>query len=652
MELTTKIQRSLLWDLKRILAASCPSGYFNRQAYDDLYKLIVGRPLEAVKLYKQLNLSLCSSPRPVLEYGSHRIPLGTNHVAVAAFRQALGMFSRLHACVTKEVEQIQLQEAAQRVAETPRMYVRGRALQYMREFVEYVIGSKPPSVDSWPCHHGPGAVAEAKMSEKHIFRTVKGAIANFIDRQAFVYDHIRVAEGLTYHKLVAPDFTRVFCLPNQPDPPMRRVPDGMVSTRVVTVPKDATKVRIISCEPASSQFVQEGLKDILYNRMARFKQINPNDQSRNQRLALAASCGYIECDTLDMSNASDNVRLVHVQNVFPYDWIQALNALRSPCMRFPDGRVVEITAFAPMGSALCFPVEMLVFASVVYAGYRLAGLTSRLSEFFSFSDWGVFGDDIVAAHAAVKYILALLKGLCIPCNVSKSCIGDVLFKEACGMDAFNGHDVSIVRPRVLSDRRVAAAPMVLHANRLFASGFVATAQVLAETVRVPVSLGYGPHLAEPRLKWPRLARVRYNAALQRFEGQAPYNRLPKPEASQDWEALYLWFTDQRTSSHPFFRMSDGVPTTIWVPLEAAYANIQEAERRKLTDYADFRIPISTGSKPVAQGTPLSEVLVARSCSSCQSMVPTIDSEFEFQQQREYFDISRCKSQQNEGQANK
>lgn len=635
-----EIQRSLLWDLKQNLAA-CGFTGLNRRAYDDLYKLIVGRPLEAVKLYKELNQELCTQFSPHLRYPGHDIALSRDWRVVFAFRQALGLFSRLHACVTEQVRQTQLREAALRVAEAPICLVRGRALEYMREFVERVIGPMPPAVDTWPCHHGPGAVAEGKMERKHIFASVKGQIARYVDRQAFVYDKRRIDEdGTVFHKYVCPDFTRLFCLPNQPDPFMKRVPDEELATRVVTVPKDAQKVRIISCEPASSQFVQEGLKDILYKRMSRIPQLDPESQERNQVLALQASSGLIQCDTLDMSNASDNVRLEHVLRVFPYDWIQALIALRSPNMKFPEGNV-QITSYAPMGSALCFPVEMLVFGAIVYASYRLAGLSNDFHEFVSDDSWGVFGDDTVTKHAATKYILALLRGMGIPCNVSKSCIGDVPFKEACGVDAFLGHCITVVRPRMLSSSRVAAAPMVQHANRLFALGFVRTAQALANLVRVPVSLGHGPHLAEPGLQWPRLGRVRYNKSLQRFEGEVPFNRLRKPEASQGWEALYLWFTDSRQSSHPFYRKNENncIPTTIWAPMLGREAFAQCAKSCNRDARARKGPIVSPGSKPRAQGTPVGESPVERSCSGQVSTLPVVDAEFELQVLREYYYVA-------------
>jgi len=597
-----KIQRSLLKDLKTKLG-NIGFTAFNRRAYDALYRLVVGHPTEATKLYKEFGKELCTQASPVLRYGDIELPLGLNADAVHAFRQALGFVSRLHALVPEDVKSEQLKQAAIRVARKPVMCVNGRPLFFMREFISAVIGECVPPIDTWPIHHGPGAVGDGPMRSKHVFRRVKKSIQRYIDHQAFYQEvHRTDPEGNDLWRLWTPDFVRLFSLPHQPRPDLE-LPEA-VATKVVTVPKDATKVRIISEEPASSQFLQEGLKDILYKRMSRYGQINPNDQTRNQMLALAASRHDYQGDTLDMSDASDNVRWEHVKAVFPFDWIQAFHALRSPLMHFPDGNDVEITTFAPMGSALCFPVEMLVFASVLYAGYRLAGLCSSVAGFFELQDWGVFGDDIVAAHASVKYVLALLKGLDIPVNVSKSCIGDVLFKEACGLDAFAGCDVSIVRPRELSSSRVAAAPMVLHANRLFASGFVATAQVLADLVRVPVSLGYGPHLAEPGLKWPVLGKVRYNRALQRLEGQAPANRMPDPKPMQGWEALYLWFTDQRQSSSPFFRTERVVPVSIWVPMSPSFALDQCARSSQQGD-----VRISPGPKAYARGTPSGETVV-------------------------------------------
>lgn len=591
-----EIQRSLLKDLRSITASlglKVP-----RKAWDSLYRQVVGDPLRATALYKDLNMSLAKSTGPSFTFPSGDcVRFGSRDAyLVFAFRQALGMFSRVHALVSKEQEQAQLSDAMARVTEPPKCDLNEDTLVYMREFIEHVIGSAPPRTDAMLFKHGPGAVAECKKKDKVLSKSVPRRIAEYMDSEASWFEKSTTGpDGVTTYKVIPLDFTRNFSLPHQPNDKFRR---GAATTRVVTVPKDATKVRIISCEPALGQFSQQGVMDVLYKRMARWCQIDPTSQNRNRQLALRGSCDCV-IDTLDCSNASDSVRVAHVQALFPYDWTKILLAFRSDSMKFPNGEKVEITTFAPMGSSLCFPVEMLVFASVVYAAYRHKFVCWSLQEFLEDQTWGIFGDDIICHYRATAMVHMILFNMGIILNELKCCTGDALFRESCGLDAYNGTVITITRPRELNTHAVAAAPMVLHANRLFAAGFRATAQVLANFVPVPVSIGYGPHLACPGLKWPRYGKIRYNVALQRIECLVPYNReiIQDPMPEQGWEALFTWFTNQRQSSSPYISSKKERPSKMWVPADPAFVQEQLARSRQT-------VHKTQGCAPYAKGTPI------------------------------------------------
>lgn len=602
-----EIQRSLLEDLKRILSAH----KVPRSAYDSLYRAVMAEEVTStVNRYKSLNLVLCAESHPVFVFpNGYNLVLEGRPGLVRALRQCLGFFSRLHANVTEEIKTQQLRDAMARVSAQPRFEVDDSTTIDMRAFIEYVIGAVPPSPDTWDMKHGPGAVAEVSRANKGSFRKIAPGLVKLCDT---VSRDIPLGDATSDQPTgwIREDRDRWFRMPHAPR--LHLTVEDM-PTRVVTVPKDATKVRIISCEPAATQFVQQGIMSYMYRRLGRFPAISPLDQSRNRQLALRGSVTH-EVATLDSSNASDNVRWLHVKKLFPADWVLLFDKLRTPSMQFPEG-VVNITTFAPMGSALCFPVELLVFASIAYASMRQLSLVADPKSFLARDDVGFFGDDVIVPEVVVDKYLHIAALMGIPINESKSCRGDARFRESCGLDCFEGSDVSIVRPREVSNRRSAAAPMVLHANRLFAHGFVVTAQALAKFVRVPVSLGYGPHLAEPGLKWPAYGKVRYNAALQRFEGKAPYNRVvPPPEPGQDWEALFMWFTNRRQSESPFVDKQKEIPSEMWVPLEPEFALVQ-------ADLLHRRIPYSVGSKPRVDSMPSAYDPKSVFGSSCTEAIP-------------------------------
>lgn len=605
------IQRSLLADL---ITNHHVRSVMSRASLDRLYKSFMGMTVTGrVACYKALNAVLINSDTPVWHTPDGDAVHLTGHpYAVKAIRQALGFFSRLSANVDEQTKQMQLKEAKERVSRAPTYKLTSDDEESMRRFIAFVIGPLPPP-DDWPMKHGPGAVAEGNKAAKGEFKKLPRKLIQYADTHYSISTAKRQGpDGVSSWVFNPMDSMRWFQMPHAP----RYCPEWeQPVTRVVTVPKDATKVRIISCEPAASQFVQQGLMGIMYDRLALFPMINPLDQQRNRQLALRGSVDH-SIATLDSSNASDEVRWLHVRKLFPYEWVEAFTFLRSEAMKFPDDEVVQITTFAPMGSALCFPVELIMFAAVAYAARCRYGTVTPVA-FLREDLYGFFGDDAIVPDWLVDDYFDIADKLGIPLNKSKCCIHGAHFRESCGLDCFEGVDVSIIRPREISVRRIAAAPMVLHANRLFAAGFVKTAQHIADTVRAPVSLGYGPDLAIPDLRWPRYGKIRYNRALMRCEGQVPRNRYPDAPPLQGWVGLHTWFTCQRQSTSPFRNEDRCIPTIAWACLDADMALEQCLRSHR-------GMTLSKGKEPYAKGTPVgsSEAEVAVQTRP-EDMLPSI-----------------------------
>jgi len=80
--------------------------------------------------------------------------------------------------------------------------------------------------------------------------------------------------------------------------------------RVVPVPKTLKSPRIIAIEPCCMQFVQQGIRTYLYDKLESYwltrGHVNFRDQSVNQRLAITASKSG-QLATIDLSDASDRV---------------------------------------------------------------------------------------------------------------------------------------------------------------------------------------------------------------------------------------------------------------------------------------------------------------------------------------------------------
>lgn len=223
-------------------------------------------------------------------------------------------------------------------------------------------------------------------------------------------------------------------------------------SRMIFVPKTSKSLRPISAEPASLQYFQQGVKDKLYDYIVNHpylrKRIHIKDQTFNQDWARIGSFTG-ELATIDLSSASDLVSYDLVKTLFIgtplYKWILAT---RSSQTELPNGDRITLKKFAPMGSALCFPVESLIFAACCELVKE-----RNLKQMSSHEGYLVFGDDMVVPTIFVKPLIDLLTSLGFSVNTEKSYwAGD--YRESCGKEYFAGYDVSPIYCRVNSFTQV------------------------------------------------------------------------------------------------------------------------------------------------------------------------------------------------------
>jgi hypothetical protein len=134
----------------------------------------------------------------------------------------------------------------------------------------------------------------------------------------------------------------------------------------------------------------------------------------------------------------------------------AIQATRSRKADVPGFGVKRLAKFASMGSALCFPVEAMVFATVIFMGIQRE-LSTPLSrrELIKLFDGRVriFGDDLIVPKEFVLSVVDELSAFGHKVNVNKS-FWTGRFRESCGREYYDGHDISIVKVRqVLPTRR-------------------------------------------------------------------------------------------------------------------------------------------------------------------------------------------------------
>lgn len=244
-----------------------------------------------------------------------------------------------------------------------------------------------------------------------------------------------------------------FCVPKIPL--WDKAPPGHDGPRAkaILVPKDCRGMRLISCEPRETMWIQQGVMTKLMRRLESHsltrQRINFADQTINQKLACEGSLTGSQLTfhygkpvaprlgkdwaTLDLKDASDLVALDLVRLLFPDNWVEALEACRSETTVLPDGRIVEMAKHAPMGSAVCFPVMALCIWSIVSESIHLVS--------GSYQPVYVYGDDIIIPARYRKIATQALTTFGLVVNESKS-YSTGPFRESCGKEYVNGIDVT------------------------------------------------------------------------------------------------------------------------------------------------------------------------------------------------------------------
>ncbi len=222
--------------------------------------------------------------------------------------------------------------------------------------------------------------------------------------------------------------------------------------RVICVPKTMKTPRIIAIEPACMMYMQQGIlrlfEDALHT--SRYGSlISWAFQEPNQLLAQQGSL-FGDLATLDLSEASDRVSIRHVDAMLRNhpNLAAGVFATRSSKADVPGHGIIPLAKFASMGSALCFPFESMVFMTIVMLGIQ-SQLSRRLTHDDIQSFMGavrVYGDDIIVPTDYVLSVIEHLELFGYKVNSSKSFwIGK--FRESCGKEYYDGHDVSISRVR-------------------------------------------------------------------------------------------------------------------------------------------------------------------------------------------------------------
>lgn len=316
-------------------------------------------------------------------------------------------------------------------------------------------------VDEFLPKHGPGSTADGLRSIN---------LKNEVSAIPYTISHLFLRDGVDSENDDGLNSKSVLLSELLGD--VENVPTSSLPSRLMFVPKDYKKTRSICMEPVFFQWAQQG---VLRNFEQFFKRspylkhhIRLEDQTINQVLAQRGSITHA-LDTIDLSSASDSLSWDVVKVVFSPKVLKYLQATRSTMTRLPDGSLFRLRKFAPMGSALCFPVQSYIYSIVcAYIGIcraygrdweaegALEGLDLKRayqSTFKSDSDdrpsrlhpFSCYGDDIICDNRMTSNVVRSLLQLGFSVNIDKSFTGQSDFRESCGKWFYKGHDVTPFR---------------------------------------------------------------------------------------------------------------------------------------------------------------------------------------------------------------
>lgn len=290
--------------------------------------------------------------------------------------------------------------------------------------------------------HGPGATADKLVSnEKYSQRVWPLRLQEVFPFEDYLLPSPRfISEAMDEVTFVPPDL-------EQP-------------SKVVQVPKTLRTPRIIAIEPTCTQYVQQGLMEMIVGGIRRDRTLRHligfDDQVPNQELARLGSL-YGKLATLDLSEASDRVPNELVKLLFadhPY-LSKAVQACRSFKAHGPGFEINSLAKFASMGSALCFPVEAMCFTALIFDGIaksRGVPVTRRLIR-EAIGQVRVYGDDLIVPVDCVNSVVSSLENFGFQVNERKS-FWNSHFRESCGKEYYHGNDVSVVRVREVLPARL------------------------------------------------------------------------------------------------------------------------------------------------------------------------------------------------------
>lgn len=201
------------------------------------------------------------------------------------------------------------------------------------------------------------------------------------------------------------------------------------SLTLVNVPKSWKIDRTITPLTLLALFYSYSVGELVSNRLSKHGLDIRRLQERHRHVIrdYSRSCSHA---TADLSHASDSLTTWLLNAVIPRQWYNAIKKTFTHKVMV-NSKLHYTESVLPMGNGLTFPVETLVFYSIIKAIGTLANEKGRYS---------VYGDDLIYPSRLHKYVVRVFDELGLVLNLDKTFV-HFPFRESCGSDYYMGFDV-------------------------------------------------------------------------------------------------------------------------------------------------------------------------------------------------------------------
>jgi len=342
------------------------------------------------------------------------------------------------------------------------------------------------------------------------------------------------------------------------------------------------------------QYMQQAVLAVLIRRIEKDKTLSRlmgfTYQEPNRQMACEGSL-FGDLATLDLSEASDRVSNQHVRLLLRnYRTLsESVDATRSRKADVPGHGVIRLAKFASMGSALCFPIEAMVFLTII-----LVGIERELNRQMTYKDImsligrvRVYGDDIIVPVEYVRSVILALEDFGLRVNKDKS-FWTGKFRESCGGDFYDGVWVTPIRirrefPTGRKQSRELISVVSLR-NQLYSAGLWSTAGWLDDQISpllggiYPIVESHSTALGRHSVLPPKGNRIDADYQVLELKAWKPVPKLPSSPLGNEGALLKcLLSLEQSKDSHKpavdsehlvFAGRSDAVYIKLgWTPLQ-------------------------------------------------------------------------------------